>query len=311
MIVSGSPVPARRGDRALALEQHGRQTRQRHRHADEPEQPPGWRRLHQRPPAHGAVEAEGGERDQPDERAIVGVGDPAAGASRVPPERRQYRDLRVGGHAARSRTRRPAPTTNPRQPDTSKLASRPGCVASAFGTTRIAARTPALAKPAGSRACRVAATYRTWAERAPGASPGARVSGPALDHRQPGVRDRPRGQIRLDLERAELAGKQQAAAGACPELEHERGGGPDRGVEMLGRTVTAGVDDDQRAGLGVGAQAAARAVRPRARAPANGSATPACPDGRGEGRRPRWRRTARSAPRRSRAATSPPRPAPT
>ena len=76
----------------------------------------------------------------------------------------------------------------------------------------------------------------------------------ALDHRQSRVRDWPRAQVRLDFERAELAGEQQAATGAGPQLEHERGGGPDRGVEMVDRTVTPGVDDDERARLGVGSQ---------------------------------------------------------
>ena len=123
--------------------------------------------------------------------------------------------------------------------------------------------------------------------------------GTALDQRQPGVRDRPRGQVRLDLERPVLAGKEQAAAGPGPSSSASEAAALTAASRWSRRTVTAGVDDDERAASRCRRAAAARAVQPRARAPASGSSTPACPDGRDEGRRPRWRRTARSAPRRS------------
>ena len=88
------------------------------------------------------------------------------------------------------------------------------------------------------------------------------------------------------------------------ELEHERGGGAHRRVEVLGRVRRRGRRARPAGASRCRRAAGARAVRRRARAPASGSGRPACPAGRAAGRRPRWRRTARAGPRRWPAATS-------
>ena len=118
-------APGRRGDRAFALEQRWADAGQRHRHRQQAEQPPGGRRVQQGSPAEHAVQAERGERDEAHKRPVAGPGR-MAGVG-LPAQMGENGDLSVGAHAirsrARSRGRRPTPTTNPRHPDTSKVAS--------------------------------------------------------------------------------------------------------------------------------------------------------------------------------------------
>ena len=78
----------------------------------------------------------------------------------------------------------------------------------------------------------------------------------ALDQRQPRMRVRPAAQRRLEDHRATLAGQQQCAAAGAREVHGQRGGGADRGVEVLLDRGAARVQQDERPRVGLGAQAA-------------------------------------------------------
>ncbi len=142
-------------------------------------------------------------------------------------------------------------------------------------------------------------------------SPRTGPAHPALDQGEAGVCGRPRREVGLDLERAVLAREQQAAAAALAQLEHERGGGPDGRVEVLGRPGSAGVDHDQRAAVGVGAQPALEQPGPaRQRGPVDARRRRAVPVGPkpvdlGRAQRLDGRRAGRAAPLLPRARDPP------
>ncbi len=266
--VSCSPRPPHRRHRAFALEQHRPDARQGDREREQPDQAPGRSRVHQRPPPQDTVEAERGERGQADERPVARPGGraPGLGWPSFSSERGENRDLRVRAHAARSparsRGRRPAPD---HEPETAR--DLEGGVLWRLADQRLRDHQYRDAHPgAGQARGQPRLGSRRHVQHLSRAGTRRQARGPGvgspLHQSQAGMRDGPGGQVRLDLERAVLAGKQQPAAGAPPQLEHQRGSRPDRRVEMLGRAGSAGVDHDQRAAVGVGAEAALEQTRP-------------------------------------------------
>ena len=113
--------------------------------------------------------------------------------------------------------------------------------------------------------------------------PGVR---PSLDQRQARVRRRPAGQLGLDRDRPPLAGQQQPATAAARQLERQRRGGADRGVERA-RAVRSPRASSTTSGrrVGVGLQPSLEQSRARGPAPANGSGRPASRAGTAAGRR--------------------------
>ena len=144
-------------------------------------------------------------------------------AARRPPTRRSRRAARVG-QAIAPRNHEVAPAAH-------RVAQRPRR-ARRMVSGDVEQRTPARGQPRDVRA------------------------GAIVDQRQAHVQVRPADERRLEHGRAAVAGEQQRAAAGAGQVHAQRGGGAHGRIEVLRARRVAGIEDDERARVAVGAQPA-------------------------------------------------------